>query len=58
MLISRQLYLIIASSKKTDFTGSNITGVSFQNCKISQTILDLEGIIQYGLSKGFVLSQT
>jgi len=42
--------------KGTSFTDSNTTGVSFQNCQISQTILDLEGFIQFGLSKGFKLN--
>lgn len=40
----------------TNFTDSNTTGVTFQNCQINKTILDLEGFIQFGLSKGFILS--
>ncbi len=42
----------------TDFSGSVTTGVSFQNCRISHTTLDLEGFIQFGLSKGFVLQKS
>ncbi len=41
--------------KNTDFGGSNMTAVTFQNCQIDKTILDLDGIINFGLSKGFVL---
>ncbi len=41
-----------------DFTGALTAGSSFTDCGIENTKLDLAGFLQYGASKGFVLSET
>ncbi|KKQ45773.1 MAG: hypothetical protein US62_C0009G0004 [Candidatus Woesebacteria bacterium GW2011_GWA1_37_8] len=43
--------------KETDFSSANIESVNFENSKIDKTILDIEGFIKFGNSKGFVLSK-
>jgi len=42
--------------KETNFIGCNINGANFENCIIDKTVLDMDGFIKYGNSKGFVLS--
>lgn len=39
-----------------DFTNANISGASFEKSLLSEVILDIDGFIKYGNSKGFVLS--
>jgi len=38
-----------------DLTGTSIVGTRFDNCSIHGTKLDMNGFLQYGISKGFVL---
>jgi len=46
----------LSNLKKTNFSKSNINGATFENCKIDETILDIQGFISFGSSKGFVLN--
>lgn len=41
--------------EKTDFGEAKIAGGSFTDCNIKNTILAINGFIDYGYSKGFVL---
>lgn len=41
----------------TDFSDCNLNGTGFGSSKIDKTILDVEGFISFGNSKGFVLRQ-
>jgi uncharacterized protein YjbI with pentapeptide repeats len=41
--------------KNTDFTESKIDGIGFEDCNIENTVLDLNGFISYGNSKGFIV---
>ena len=43
------------SLKGTDFKGAKIEGVGFKDSKISDTILDIDGFVNYGTSQGFKL---
>jgi serine/threonine-protein kinase len=43
--------------KGANLSGANITGANFATAKIEKTILDVEGFITFGISKGFVLEQ-
>ena len=42
---------------ESDFTGADITGAGFENSHIDKTLLDVEGFVSFGGSKGFKLSQ-
>jgi uncharacterized protein YjbI with pentapeptide repeats len=42
---------------RANLIDTNINGTTFNDCKIENTILDLEGFITYGNSKGFMLEQ-
>jgi len=41
---------------ETNFSSTKVDGTGFENCKINKTILDVNGFISYGNSKGFVLT--
>jgi uncharacterized protein YjbI with pentapeptide repeats len=40
-----------------NFVGADISGVNFNTSKVERTLLDVEGFILFGNSKGFVLEQ-
>jgi fluoroquinolone resistance protein len=41
--------------EETDFTLAKIAGCGFSDCNIKKTYLDMNGFLDYGNSKGFVL---
>jgi uncharacterized protein YjbI with pentapeptide repeats len=41
--------------QNANFKGASIVGINFTNSKIENTILDIEGFLSFGNSKGFVL---
>ncbi len=43
---------------KANFTQAHLERTSFADSKIDRTIMDVEGLIRFGLSKGFVLSES
>ena len=43
---------------ETNFTGAKLNGTNFEDCKIAKTILDLNGFLSFGSSKGFVLEES
>jgi len=43
--------------KEANLGGANISGTNFSDSKIDHTILDFEGFITFGNSKGFSLEQ-
>lgn len=43
--------------KHSKLTSANITGANFSDSNIEGTILDIEGFISFGNSKGFILKQ-
>lgn len=43
--------------EKTDLRGADISGTNFENSRISQTIIDMDGFIKFGQLKGFVLEE-
>jgi len=44
--------------RETEFSGANIAGTGFENCVIHDTKLDIEGFIDLGNSKGFVIGDS
>ncbi len=52
----RQAVFELCDLKETNFSQANIEATSFRDCTIDRTILDLEGFIKFGSSKGFILS--
>jgi uncharacterized protein YjbI with pentapeptide repeats len=43
--------------KRTDLTGATMDGIRFIDCKMENTILDVEGFISFGLANGFKLER-
>ncbi len=43
---------------ETSFTGCNIQQTSFDTSKLGKTLLDIDGFLAYGASKGFALSSS
>ena len=41
--------------EEADFSQAKIAGCGFSDCNIKKTYLDMNGFIDYGSSKGFVL---
>jgi len=41
--------------EETDFRIAKILGCAFVDCNIKNTLLDVNGFIDYGVSKGFIL---
>jgi uncharacterized protein YjbI with pentapeptide repeats len=41
--------------KEANLTDANLSGINFSDSKIENTVLDIEGVISFGNSQGFVL---
>ena len=41
--------------EETDFTGAKIAGCGFSECILKKTYLDINGFVDFGITKGFKL---
>lgn len=43
--------------RKADFSQALMSGISFVDCKVEDTVLDFQGFVHFGNSRGFILGK-